>query len=134
MHLCGTYILNDKRESRIFPGSVTHFLMATDGNGGEIFWPVLGSAIKVAQGVSIWYERPTFPNNSNQLGLHRDGAAFGLSELEIEERRLVWWELVVSFFPAMLDVGLNIAIDIRSLASDVLRAVSRVMIHDNQQH
>jgi hypothetical protein len=32
-----------------------------------------------------------------QLGLHRDGTAFGLSEYEIVERRQVWWEVVVSF-------------------------------------
>jgi hypothetical protein len=31
-----------------------------------------------------------------QLGLHRDGTAFGLSEYEIAERRQVWWEVVVS--------------------------------------
>jgi hypothetical protein len=30
-----------------------------------------------------------------QLGLHRDGTGFGLSEYEIAERRQVWWEVVV---------------------------------------
>ncbi|WVQ79861.1 hypothetical protein IAT38_001961 [Cryptococcus sp. DSM 104549] len=61
MHLMGSYILNDKR-----------------GNGAEVFWPILGTAIKIAQ----------------SLGLHRDGSHFGLSEYEIEERRQVWWEVV----------------------------------------
>ncbi|WVW78218.1 hypothetical protein I302_100169 [Kwoniella bestiolae CBS 10118] len=61
LHLMGTYILNDKR-----------------GNGGEVFWPILGTAVKVAQ----------------SLGLHRDGSHFGLSPYEIEERRQVWWEVV----------------------------------------
>ncbi|WWD21698.1 hypothetical protein CI109_106184 [Kwoniella shandongensis] len=61
LHLMGTYILNDKR-----------------GNGAEVFWPILGTAVKIAQ----------------SLGLHRDGSHFGLSQYEIEERRVVWWELV----------------------------------------
>ncbi|WRT64573.1 uncharacterized protein IL334_001505 [Kwoniella shivajii] len=61
LHLMGTYILNDKR-----------------GNGAEVFWPILGTAVKVAQ----------------SLGLHRDGSHFGLSPYEIEERRQVWWEVV----------------------------------------
>nr|XP_019004911.1 transcriptional regulatory protein [Kwoniella mangroviensis CBS 8507]OCF68372.1 transcriptional regulatory protein [Kwoniella mangroviensis CBS 8507] len=61
LHLMGTFILNDKR-----------------GNGGEVFWPILGTAVKVAQ----------------SLGLHRDGSHFGLSPYEIEERRQVWWEVV----------------------------------------
>ncbi|WVR09794.1 hypothetical protein IAU60_006870 [Kwoniella sp. DSM 27419] len=61
LHLMGTYILNDKR-----------------GNGAEVFWPILGTAVKVAQ----------------SLGLHRDGSHYGLSRYEIEERRQVWWELV----------------------------------------
>ncbi|WWC86691.1 uncharacterized protein L201_001568 [Kwoniella dendrophila CBS 6074] len=61
LHLMGTYILNDKR-----------------GNGAEVFWPILGTAVKVAQG----------------LGLHRDGSHFGLLPYEIEERRQVWWEIV----------------------------------------
>ena len=60
--MCGTFILNDKQ-----------------GNGTEVFWPVLGSAVKIALA----------------LGLHRDGTLFqGLSEHETEERRQVWWELV----------------------------------------
>ncbi|ODN79453.1 hypothetical protein L202_03431 [Cryptococcus amylolentus CBS 6039] len=60
--LMGTYILNDKR-----------------GNGGEVFWPILGTAVKIAQG----------------LGLHRDGSNYGgLSQYEIEERRQTWWEVV----------------------------------------
>ncbi|OWZ64278.1 hypothetical protein AYX15_03919 [Cryptococcus neoformans] len=61
MHLMGTYILNDKR-----------------GNGGEVFWPILGTAVKIAQ----------------SLGLHRDGEHYGLSQYEVEERRQVWWEIV----------------------------------------
>ncbi|WVN87270.1 uncharacterized protein L203_102447 [Cryptococcus depauperatus CBS 7841] len=61
IHLMGTYILNDKR-----------------GNGGEVFWPILGTAVKIAQ----------------SLGLHRDGSHYGLSQYEIEERRIVWWEIV----------------------------------------
>nr|XP_019008279.1 transcriptional regulatory protein [Kwoniella pini CBS 10737]OCF47060.1 transcriptional regulatory protein [Kwoniella pini CBS 10737] len=61
LHLMGTYILNDKR-----------------GNGAELFWPIIGTAVKIAQ----------------SLGLHRDGASFGLSPYEVEERRQVWWELV----------------------------------------
>ncbi|OCF33828.1 transcriptional regulatory protein [Kwoniella heveanensis BCC8398] len=60
-HLMGTFILNDKR-----------------GNGAEAFWPILGTAVKIAQ----------------SLGLHRDGSHYGLSRYEIEERRQVWWELV----------------------------------------
>ncbi|KAI9636195.1 fungal-specific transcription factor domain-containing protein, partial [Dioszegia hungarica] len=61
--LCGTYLLNDKH-----------------GSGAEIYWPVLGTAIKVAY----------------SLGLHRDGSVFGLSVEETEERRLIWWELITS--------------------------------------
>nr|XP_018265258.1 transcriptional regulatory protein [Kwoniella dejecticola CBS 10117]OBR87416.1 transcriptional regulatory protein [Kwoniella dejecticola CBS 10117] len=61
LHLMGTYILNDKH-----------------GNGAELFWPIIGTAVKVAQ----------------SLGLHRDGTSFGLSSYEVEERRQVWWELV----------------------------------------
>ncbi|WVQ98275.1 hypothetical protein IAU59_005398 [Kwoniella sp. CBS 9459] len=61
LHLMGTFILNDKR-----------------GNGAEAFWPILGTAVKIAQ----------------SLGLHRDGSHYGLSRYEIEERRQVWWELV----------------------------------------
>ncbi|WVQ75829.1 hypothetical protein IAR50_005462 [Cryptococcus sp. DSM 104548] len=62
LHLMGTYILNDKR-----------------GNGGEVFWPILGTAVNVAQA----------------LGLHRDGSNYGgLSQYEIEERRQTWWEVV----------------------------------------
>lgn len=64
-----------------------------------MFWPILGTAVKVAQGVS-----PLPPLHAGirevvltqQLGLHRDGEAFGLSEYEVVERRQVWWELVVS--------------------------------------
>jgi hypothetical protein len=42
--------------------------------------------------------RPIFGGRADvQLGLHRDGTAFGLSEYEIVERRQVWWEVVVSF-------------------------------------
>ncbi|WVQ91888.1 hypothetical protein IAS59_005693 [Cryptococcus gattii] len=61
MHLMGTYILNDKH-----------------GNGGEVFWPILGTAVKIAL----------------SLGLHRDGEHYGLSQYEVEERRQVWWEVV----------------------------------------
>lgn len=72
----------------------------TDGNGAEMFWPILGTAVKVAQSVSA-FNRFRARNRRgqklmNQLGLHRDGAAFGLSEYEVAERRQVWWELVVS--------------------------------------
>lgn len=53
MHLCGTYILNDKRTSAAaFLATRPNHAHAADGTGGEIFWPILGAAIKVAQGVS----------------------------------------------------------------------------------
>lgn len=74
LHLCGTYALNDK-----------------SGDGGETFWPILGIAVKVAQSVSSGSTQ-----RSIQLGLHRDGSAFGLSPYEIAERRQVWWEIIVS--------------------------------------
>ncbi|WVQ71091.1 hypothetical protein IAR50_000616 [Cryptococcus sp. DSM 104548] len=61
LHLMGTYILDDK-----------------SGNGAEVFWPILGTAIKIAQ----------------SIGLHRDGSHFGLSQYEIEERRVAWWDIV----------------------------------------
>ncbi|ODO07401.1 hypothetical protein L198_00980 [Cryptococcus wingfieldii CBS 7118] len=61
LHLMGTYILDDK-----------------SGNGAEVFWPILGTAIKVAQ----------------SIGLHRDGSHFGLSQYEVEERRVAWWDIV----------------------------------------
>lgn len=48
------------------------------GNGADVFWPILGVATRVAQ----------------SLGLHRDGASFGLSPYEIEERRQVYWEIL----------------------------------------
>ena len=54
---------------------------------------MLGAAVKTAQSVS-----PVPTSNADvQLGLHRDGTAFGLSEYEIVERRQVWWEVVVSY-------------------------------------
>jgi len=31
--------------------------------------------------------------NAEKLGLHRDGTALGLSPIEIEERRRLWWQL-----------------------------------------
>jgi hypothetical protein len=96
LHLCGTYILNDKRES-----AAEASLMA-DGNGAEIFWPMLGAAVKTAQSVSVPYTSARFPAN-DQLGLHRDGTAFGLSEYEIVERRQVWWEVVVSLMVPATD-------------------------------
>ncbi|KAL1413451.1 hypothetical protein Q8F55_001218 [Vanrija albida] len=61
LHLMGTYILNDRL-----------------GNGAEVFWPILGTALKVTQ----------------SLGLHRDGTHFGLSPYEVDERRQVFWEIV----------------------------------------
>jgi hypothetical protein len=66
-----------------------------DGNGAEIFWPMLGAAVKTAQSVSLPYTSAIL-SADDQLGLHRDGTAFGLSEYEIVERRQVWWEVVVS--------------------------------------
>lgn len=44
--LCGTFILNDKRMSLQTIG------LTIDGNGAEIFWPMLGAAVKTAQSVS----------------------------------------------------------------------------------
>jgi len=67
-----------------------------DGNGAELFWPILGSAVKIAQSVSPHPIVLTVAE-SGQLGLHRDGEAFGLSTYEVQERRQVWWEVVVRF-------------------------------------
>lgn len=41
-------------------------------------------------------QRVSGDRSDAQLGLHRDGTGFGLSEYEIAERRQVWWEVVVS--------------------------------------
>lgn len=43
--LCGTFILNDKRMHPIW------LKLTIDGNGAEIFWPMLGAAVKTAQSV-----------------------------------------------------------------------------------
>lgn len=56
----------------------TYILNDNDADGAERYWPILGSAIKSAQSV----------------GLHRDGAAFGLSPAEVDERRVLFWELM----------------------------------------
>ncbi|CAK9785666.1 hypothetical protein CC85DRAFT_288374 [Cutaneotrichosporon oleaginosum] len=61
LHLMGTYILNDKI-----------------GNSADVFWPILGTATRVAQ----------------SLGLHRDGLMFGLSPYEVQERRMLYWEVL----------------------------------------
>ncbi|BEI81882.1 hypothetical protein CcaverHIS002_0210420 [Cutaneotrichosporon cavernicola] len=61
LHLMGTYILNDKL-----------------GNSADVFWPILGTATRVAQ----------------SLGLHRDGLMFGLSSYEVQERRMLYWEVL----------------------------------------
>jgi hypothetical protein len=61
LHLMGTYILNDKI-----------------GNSADVFWPILGTATRVAQ----------------SLGLHRDGLMFGLSSYEVQERRMLYWEVL----------------------------------------
>jgi hypothetical protein len=75
LHLCGTYTLNDK-----------------SGDGAEKFWPLLGVAVKIAQSVN-----PTICVNADvKLGLHRDGTSFGLSPYEVAERRIIYWEIVVS--------------------------------------
>lgn len=52
LHLCGTYILNDKRMS--IPAiryDGNEGADNIDGNGAEIFWPMLGTAVKIAQSV-----------------------------------------------------------------------------------
>jgi hypothetical protein len=50
--LCGTYVLNDNRESTsILAGQ--SLTAVSDGGGAEVFWPILGLAIKVAYGVSL---------------------------------------------------------------------------------
>ncbi|KAL1412387.1 hypothetical protein Q8F55_000132 [Vanrija albida] len=56
----------------------TYILNDNDADGAERYWPILGSAIKSAQSV----------------GLHRDGAAFGLSPEQVDERRVLFWELM----------------------------------------
>ncbi|WOO81902.1 putative transcriptional regulatory protein [Vanrija pseudolonga] len=56
----------------------TYILNDNDADGAERYWTILGSAIKSAQSV----------------GLHRDGAAFGLSPAEVDERRVLFWELM----------------------------------------
>ncbi|GAA6049994.1 hypothetical protein NBRC10513_001336 [Rhodotorula toruloides] len=45
--------------------------------GGEMFWPVYGLAIRAAQ----------------SMGLHRDPALWGLDEKEVERRRTTFWEV-----------------------------------------
>lgn len=46
LHLCGTYMLNDKGSCR----PKNH--LTADGTGAEMFWPILGTAVKIAQSVS----------------------------------------------------------------------------------
>ncbi|KAH7245151.1 hypothetical protein BKA59DRAFT_475417 [Fusarium tricinctum] len=42
---------------------------------------------------SLWSLMGLVCRNAEQLGFHRDGAALGLSPVETEERRRLWWQL-----------------------------------------
>jgi hypothetical protein len=42
---------------------------------------------------SLWSLMGLTIRNAEKLGLHRDGVVLGLSPLETEERRRVWWQL-----------------------------------------
>lgn len=42
---------------------------------------------------SLWSLMGLTVRNAEKLGLHRDGTVLGLSPVEIEERRRVWWQL-----------------------------------------
>jgi hypothetical protein len=42
---------------------------------------------------SLWSLVGLTMRNAERLGLHRDGAVLGLSPLETEERRRLWWQL-----------------------------------------
>ncbi|BGP26263.1 hypothetical protein JCM10295v2_005208 [Rhodotorula toruloides] len=46
-------------------------------DGGEMFWPIYGLAIRATQ----------------SMGLHRDPALWGLDEKEVERRRTTFWEV-----------------------------------------
>ena len=56
-----------------------------------LVWALLGTAIRLAR----------------NLGLHRDGTAFGLSPFETEMRRRVWWQLCVMDLRTAEDYGFD---------------------------
>jgi len=95
LHLCGTFILNDKRElslSAICPGSdMTARWEWRRGVLADIGCSYEGRTKCKLGDFLLLFELMII-----QLGLHRDGAAFGLSSVEVEERRLVWWEILAS--------------------------------------
>lgn len=69
----------------------TYVLNDNDGNGAESFWPLLGNAVKIALSV----------------GLQRDGEAFGLDARDVDERRKVYWELMVRHNSTALTAGIR---------------------------
>lgn len=57
---------------------------------------MIGHAVKIAQSVSSAHPRGSFAASSWKIGMHRDGTDFGLSYIDTQLRRQIWWELIVS--------------------------------------